>query len=265
MDFKSLSAFTEKIELARTLRDQGQLEEAEKLQLHVLEAYKDKFGLRHSPTLVIMDDLASTFRDQGRWEEAEKLETQSEEIRKTLPGPDFHFPPAVQKANLASNLQREGRTEEAKEQYMQAIEGFKTIFGPEDICTRTLIRQFEQLLQQQAESELYKEIYPQIYSQIYNIVPDVEHRIPDAMRLADLGSRIWRPDEPDGAMGRYTQAMEAFKTEHGCDSHYARAVTDQVLMLLQKRAQFLHVKTREAMERTELADHLIEQPWPGQR
>ncbi|KZL83841.1 kinesin light chain 3 [Colletotrichum incanum] len=60
--------------LASTYRNQGRWEEAEKLDVQVMETRKTKLGADHPDTLTSMANLASTYRNQGRWEEAEKLE-----------------------------------------------------------------------------------------------------------------------------------------------------------------------------------------------
>ena len=74
--------------LASTYRNQGRWEEAEKLEVQVMETRKTKLGADHPDTLTSMANLASTYRNQGRWEEAEKLYVQVMETRKTKLGAD---------------------------------------------------------------------------------------------------------------------------------------------------------------------------------
>ncbi|PVF91572.1 hypothetical protein CPB86DRAFT_719174 [Serendipita vermifera] len=50
--------------LAFTLRDRGQLEEAEKMQREVLEVEKEILGPRHPDTVTTMHNLASTLRSR---------------------------------------------------------------------------------------------------------------------------------------------------------------------------------------------------------
>jgi hypothetical protein len=59
--------------LACTYRDQGKWEDAEKLELHVMEARKVKLGADHPSTLTAMANLACTYWKQGRQEDAKKL------------------------------------------------------------------------------------------------------------------------------------------------------------------------------------------------
>ncbi len=68
--------------------ESGRWEEAEKLDVQVMETRKTKLGADHPDTLTSMANLASTFWNQGRWEEAEKLFVQVMETRKTKLGAD---------------------------------------------------------------------------------------------------------------------------------------------------------------------------------
>ena len=74
--------------LASTYRNQGRWEEAEKLEVQVMETSKTKLGADRPDTLTSMASLASTYRNQGRWEEAERLQVQVMETRKTKLGAD---------------------------------------------------------------------------------------------------------------------------------------------------------------------------------
>ena len=60
--------------LASTFQNQGRWDEAEKLQVVVMETTKRVLGNEHPDTLTCMADLAATFQNQGRWDEAEKLQ-----------------------------------------------------------------------------------------------------------------------------------------------------------------------------------------------
>ena len=57
--------------LASTCRNQGRWDEAEKLEVDVMNAFKAKLGSDHPHTLISMGNLASTYWNQGRLDEAE--------------------------------------------------------------------------------------------------------------------------------------------------------------------------------------------------
>jgi hypothetical protein len=74
--------------LASTYRRQRRWEEAQSLEVKVLEMKKKMLGPDHPHTLTSMGNLASTYRRQRRWEEAQSLEVKVLEMRKTVLGPD---------------------------------------------------------------------------------------------------------------------------------------------------------------------------------
>src|SRR6266699_2753243 len=74
--------------LGKIYYDEGRWEEAEKLEVQVMETRKTKLGVDHPHTLVSTANLASTFLNQGRWKEAEKLFVQVIETSKTKLGAD---------------------------------------------------------------------------------------------------------------------------------------------------------------------------------
>ncbi|KAK4164722.1 hypothetical protein QBC43DRAFT_210033, partial [Cladorrhinum sp. PSN259] len=51
---------------ASTYRNQGRWEEAEKLEVQVIETSKTKLGADHADTLTSMNSLAFTWKSQGR-------------------------------------------------------------------------------------------------------------------------------------------------------------------------------------------------------
>ena len=65
------STLTAMSNLAVTYMNQERWDEAEKLQMNVMNAMN---ASDHPDTLTSMDHLASTYMNQGRWDEAEKLE-----------------------------------------------------------------------------------------------------------------------------------------------------------------------------------------------
>jgi hypothetical protein len=52
--------------LAYTLCSQGRLNEAEVLEVHIMETAKRVLGQEHHYTLIIMGNLAATYLKQGR-------------------------------------------------------------------------------------------------------------------------------------------------------------------------------------------------------
>ena len=76
--------------LGWTYLTEGRLEDAEKLQLEVLEVRRRLLGDKHQDTVSSMSDLASTYMRQDRYIEAEKLQVEVTEMSKRLLG-DNHL------------------------------------------------------------------------------------------------------------------------------------------------------------------------------
>ncbi|KAL5041390.1 hypothetical protein BDW71DRAFT_191978, partial [Aspergillus fruticulosus] len=91
---------------------QGRWNEAEKLEVEVLETRKAVLGAKHPDTLTSMANLASTYRKQGRWNEAEKLEVEVLETRKAVLGAE-HPSTLTSMANLAYTWKSQSRLTDA--------------------------------------------------------------------------------------------------------------------------------------------------------
>ena len=72
--------------LANTYQNQGRWNEAEKLNVDVMDMSKRLLGPEHPHTLLCIANLAIIYQNQGRWNEAEELEIQVMDMRKRLLG-----------------------------------------------------------------------------------------------------------------------------------------------------------------------------------
>ncbi|KAI1370745.1 hypothetical protein F4677DRAFT_457595 [Hypoxylon crocopeplum] len=122
------STLTSMANLASTYWNQGRWDNAEKLDVQVMETSKTKLGIDHPDTLTSMANLASTYRNQGRWDDAEKLEVQVMETSKTKLGID-HPSTLTSMANLASTYWNQGRWDDAEKLFVQVMETSKTKLG----------------------------------------------------------------------------------------------------------------------------------------
>ncbi|CAI7577509.1 unnamed protein product [Penicillium glandicola] len=112
----------------------GLWEDAEKLEVQVMEMNKAKLGEHHPYTLRTMANLARTYSDQGRWEEAEQLELQVMENMKAQFGED-HLDTLSSAANLAATYADQGRFEEAEQLEVQVMEKKKARLGEDHLDT----------------------------------------------------------------------------------------------------------------------------------
>ena len=123
---------------ALVLRENGDLNNAEQLEIQVMDMRKKLLGAEHPDTLTSMADLAITYRDQGRWNEAEQLDVQVMETRKKLFGTE-HPKTLTSMANLASTYRRQGRWNETENLRVQVMNMTKKLLGPEHPDTLTSV------------------------------------------------------------------------------------------------------------------------------
>ncbi|CAG8356066.1 unnamed protein product [Penicillium salamii] len=109
---------------------QGRHQEAENIELQLLEIRKRKFGIEHPATTLNMNNLASFYYDQGRYKEAEEIGILVLEIRKRILGLE-HLHTIASMGNLASIYWAQGRYNEAEEIEMQVLEIRKRTLGSE--------------------------------------------------------------------------------------------------------------------------------------
>jgi Tetratricopeptide repeat len=101
--------------------ESGHWNEAEKLQIDVMELSKRLLGAEHPHTLTSMTNLAATYGEQGRWNEAEKLQVDVMELRKRLLGSE-HPHTLISMNNLAETYRQPGRLNEAKKLGVDVME-----------------------------------------------------------------------------------------------------------------------------------------------
>jgi tetratricopeptide (TPR) repeat protein len=117
-------------ECARTLQSDGRYEEAEELEVQVMQRSKRVLGGEHPDTLNSMHNLASTYSNQGRWKEAVELRMQVVQMKKRMLG-DEHPDTLKSMSNLAPTLRSQGRWKEAEELQLQVMQTRKRVLGDE--------------------------------------------------------------------------------------------------------------------------------------
>ncbi|KAH9207879.1 hypothetical protein DL95DRAFT_481880 [Leptodontidium sp. 2 PMI_412] len=129
-----------RINLARKvgmcLYNDGRFNEAEALNVQVMETSLRVLGAEHPSTLTSMGNLASTYRNQGRWKEAEDLEVQVIEMSSRVLGAE-HPNTLTSMANLAATFWNQGRWKEAEDLEVQVMEASKRVLGAEHPDTLT--------------------------------------------------------------------------------------------------------------------------------
>jgi tetratricopeptide (TPR) repeat protein len=115
---------------ALTLQDDGRYEEAEELEVQVMQTTKRVLGDEHPDTLTSMANLALTYMNQGRWKEAEELQVQVMQTTKRVLG-DEHPDTLTSMNNLAVTYKNQGRWRRAEELQVQVMQTTKRVLGDE--------------------------------------------------------------------------------------------------------------------------------------
>jgi tetratricopeptide (TPR) repeat protein len=116
--------------------ENGYWNEAEKLQVDVMELSKRQLGAEHPDALTNMSNLAGTYLKQGRWNEAEKLQVDVMELSKRLLGAE-HPDTLIYMGNLALTYMEKGRWNEAEKLQVDVMELRKRLLGAEHPHTLT--------------------------------------------------------------------------------------------------------------------------------
>ncbi|KAJ4363362.1 hypothetical protein N0V85_009318, partial [Neurospora sp. IMI 360204] len=151
---------SEPSKLLLEFRNQGRWEEAEKLEVQVMETFKTKLGADHPRTLTSMGNLASMLWNQGRWGEAEKLFVQVMETFKTKLGAD-HPSTLTSMNNLASTYRNQGRSDEAEKLFVQVMETSKTKLGADHPDTLTSMNNLASTLWNQGRWDEAEKLFVQ--------------------------------------------------------------------------------------------------------
>lgn len=114
--------------IAYYLWSQGRDDEAEKLDLLIVEENKREFGIEHPETLESIAGLSSTYANQNRLAEAEELDSFLVTSYKRLHGPD-HTLTLGSMLSLASIWRQQYRYEEAELLFQDVLKTAKSVYG----------------------------------------------------------------------------------------------------------------------------------------
>jgi tetratricopeptide (TPR) repeat protein len=159
--------------LALTLRDQGEMEGARKIQEYVLEITRRVLGAEHPSTLTSMNNLALTLQDQGEMEGARKIQEQVLEISRRVLGAE-HPDTLKSMNNLAETLRDQGEMEGARKIQECVLEIRQRVLGAEHLFTLMSMNNLAGTLQVQGEMEGARKIQEQVL-EIRQRVLGVEH------------------------------------------------------------------------------------------
>ena len=196
--------------LAEVYSQEHRWEEAEQLQVQVMETRKMKLGTDHAVTLASMASLASTYWNQGRWEDAEHLEVQVMETRKAKLGaddPDILTSMII----LASKYKSRGRLEEAEHLEVQVMETRKQNLGADHPDTLTSMAYLALTYWNQDRREEAEQLQVQVIEKLRG-----DHPLA-LTTMNNLASTFCYQGRWEEAEHLQVQVMEAKKRKFGVD------------------------------------------------
>jgi MoxR-like ATPase len=167
---------------ATTLYSDGRYEEAEGLEVQVIEIRKRVLGDEHPDTLASIANLASTYRKQGRWKESEVLGVQVIGVMKRVLG-DEHPDTLASIGSLASTYGDQGRWKEAEALEVQVMGMMKRVLGDEHPDTLISLANLASTYKNQGRWKEAEELEVQVIEVMKKVLGD-EH--PDT--VISLGS-----------------------------------------------------------------------------
>jgi uncharacterized protein with NRDE domain len=191
---------------------QGRSDEAEKLEIDVLELSKSVLGEKHPDTIRAMANLASTWWQQGRSDEAEKLEIDVLELRKSVLG-EKHPDTIRAMANLASTWWQQGRSDEAEKLEIDVLELRKSVLGEKHPDTIRAMANLASTWQQQGRSGEAEKLKIDVLELRKSVLGE---KHPDTITaMANLASTWWQQGRSDEADKLQIDVLELSKSVLG--------------------------------------------------
>jgi tetratricopeptide (TPR) repeat protein len=209
----------ERLDLARkcaiALYIDGQYNEAEELQVQVMQTMKRVLGDEHPSTLTSISNLALTYESQGRWKEAEELQVQVIQTTKRMLG-DEHPDTLTSMNNLALTYNSQGRWKEAEELQVKEMQTTKRVLGDEHPSTLTSTSNLASTYRNQGRWKEAEELFVQVIETMKRVLGD-EH--PHTLiSMANLAATYRNQGRWKEAEELFVQVMETRKRVLG-DEH----------------------------------------------
>ena len=216
--------------LARLLRDQGRLADAEPLYLEALDARRKALGDRHPDTLTSINGLALLLRAQGRLGEAEPLYLEALVARRETLG-DRHAMTLTSINNLALLLSDLGRLGDAEPLYLEALAARRETLGDRHPKTLVSINNLALLLSDLRRWEEAEPLYIETLTARRETLGD---RHPKTLTtINNLANLLRDQGRPADAEPLYLEALAARRETLG-DRHPDTLTTISGLTLLLK-------------------------------
>ncbi|KAL4790654.1 hypothetical protein BDV19DRAFT_372080 [Aspergillus venezuelensis] len=230
---------------------QGRSNEAEKLDLLVVEEKKREFGPNHPETLESLSGLAATYNDQARWSEAEELDLFILEARrKALGSRDIQTLTSM--ANLASTYTSQGRLKEAEALRLEVVRTSEAELGKDHEDTVDAMASLGKLYLKLHKAEEAAELTKQVLSwRSKHFGPEHRFTLTTASGLSEMYRALGKLQEAESLALQIHKATEKRLGACHPDTRDGMAVLAEIYSDLAKfeEAEALLVRMIEEVEK----------------
>ncbi|KAN0077448.1 HET domain containing protein [Elaphomyces granulatus] len=139
-------------------RNQGKLDEAEKMYQRALQGTEKALGPDHTSTLTTVNNLGLLYANQGKLDEAEKMYQRALQGAEKALGPD-HTSTLTTAINLGNLYADQGKLDEAEKMYQRALQGTEKVLGPDHTSTLNTVNNLGLLYANQGKLDEAEKMY----------------------------------------------------------------------------------------------------------
>lgn len=206
------------------LWSQGRHEEAENIDLQVVENKKKEFGSEHPETLESIASLATTYYEQARWAEAEELDSFVVEARKRSLGPRERLT-LTSMSNLATTIETRGRMEEAEKIRSEVLEVARSEYGEDDDQTITAMANLGPLYLDSCRVEEAAQLTQHVLNwRTKNHGPEHQHTLRSSIVLSEIYKAQGKLDEAEALALQTCNAREKVLGLHHPETYASKAI-----------------------------------------
>ncbi|KAN0072834.1 HET domain containing protein [Elaphomyces granulatus] len=144
--------------LGNLYKDQGKLDEAEKMYQRALQGKEKALGPDHTSTLDTVNNLGILYKFQGKLDEAEMMYQRALQGYKKALDPD-HTSTLNTINNLGVLYRFQGKLDKAEKMYQRALQGYEKALGPDHTSTLDTVNNLGVLYRSQGKLDEAEKMY----------------------------------------------------------------------------------------------------------
>ncbi|KAN0068322.1 HET domain containing protein [Elaphomyces granulatus] len=189
-------------------RNQGKLDEAEKMYQRALQGKEKVLGPDHTSTLSTVNSLGLLYANQGKLDEAEKMYQRALQGKEKARGPD-HTSTLTTVNNLGLLYANQGKLDEAEKMYQRALQGTEKVLGPDHTSTLNTVGNLGNLYADQGKLDEAEKMYHRALEGTEKVLgPDHTSTLNTVGNLGNLYAGQGKLDEAEKMYQRALQGKE---------------------------------------------------------